>query len=352
MDSESSAAPFVARPLAAYVRELREALPAEAFEREPARAWLVPLLYAGIAAGTIAIAARWVPWPVAIPISIAIGLCFGVLAFVGHEAMHGAVVRDRRARHVIGWLSFLPFTLSPRLWEAWHGKVHHANANRPGEDPDGFPSLAEYRTNRRARIFIDWFSLGGRRWRGGLCLVLGFTGQCLLLLVIARRRGYLTPRAHRIAIAETLLGVAVWATVAALVGAVPFLLVYVVPLLVGNAVVMAFILTNHSLSPLTEINDPLISGLSVTGPRWLDWATLNFGLHVEHHLFPAMSSRHAPKVRDLVRARWPERYQSMPLTRALRALHRTSRVYKDAVTLIDPRTGAEFPTLLPGTPVR
>ena len=60
-----------------------------------------------------------------------------------------------------------------------------------------------------------------------------------------------------------------------------------------------------------------------------------------------MSSRHAKAVRTLVKARWPERYQSMPLLEAIGELHRTARVYKDAVTLIDPRTGAEFPTIMP-----
>ena len=49
-----------------------------------------------------------------------------------------------------------------------------------------------------------------------------------------------------------------WATVAAFVGFVPFLFVFVLPLLVGNTIVMAFILTNHSLSPRVAINDPLV----------------------------------------------------------------------------------------------
>jgi hypothetical protein len=66
------------------------------------------------------------------------------------------------------------------------------------------------------------------------------------------------------------------------------------------------------------------SGLSVTAPRWIEWVTLRFGYHVEHHLFA---------VRDLIRMQWPRRYQSMPLA--------------TAVTLIDPRTGREFPTLMP-----
>jgi fatty acid desaturase len=136
--------------------------------------------------------------------------------------------------------------------------------------------------------------------------------------------------------------------VAALVGFVPFLFVFVLPLLVANAIVMSFILTNHSLSPRVEINDPLVSGLSVTAPRWIEWLTLRFGYHVEHHLFPAMSSRHASAVRDLLRKQWPDRYQSIPLHTALRELHRTARVYKDAMTLVDPRTGREYPTLMPG----
>ena len=110
---------------------------------------------------------------------------------------------------------------------------------------------------------------------------------------------------------------------------------------------MTFIMTNHSLSPLTEVNDPLANSLSVTAPRWLEWLTLRFGYHVEHHLFPSMSSRHAPRVREVLRERWPERYQSMSLARALYKLHRTGRVYEQPTTLLDPRTGRRWPTLLP-----
>ena len=49
----------------------------------------------------------------------------------------------------------------------------------------------------------------------------------------------------------------------------------------------------------------------------------------------------------VARERWPERYQSMSLPAALRALHRTARIYKDDVTLVDPKTGREYATLAP-----
>ena len=333
-------------PLSTYVRDLRGELPAAAFEPARSRLLLIPVHLAVIALATVAIAVGWVPLLLAPLLSIVIGINFAGLTFIAHEAMHGGIVRGRTARHVVGWIGFLPFAVSPRLWAAWHDRVHHANANADS-DPDMYPTLEQYRASARIRFFINTFSLGGRRWRGALSLILGFTVQSAHQLIAARSRGFLKPRARALAIAETAAGVAVWATVAALVGFVPFLFVFVLPLLIANTIVMSFILTNHALSPRVEINDPLVSGLSVTAPRWFESLTLQFGYHVEHHLFPAMSSRHARSVRALLRERWPSRYQSMPLRSALAALHRTARIYKDAVTLVDPRTGHEYATLGP-----
>jgi fatty acid desaturase len=338
-------------PQAKYVRELKPSLPAAAFQPAWSRALFVPAHLAVIAVSMLAIVSGWLPWPVVPLVSIVIGLSFACLTFVAHEALHGGVVRDKRARYLLGWIGFLPFGLSPRLWIAWHDRVHHANANMP-DDPDMYPTLAEYNASGRIRFFVDAFSLGSRRWRGGLSLVLGFTVQSAHQLISATRRGFLTPAQRRIAIAETVLAVALWGTLAALVGFVPFLFVFVLPHVVANIVVMSFILTNHALSPKVPINDPLVTGLSVTVPRWFDWVTLRFGFHVEHHLFPAMSSRHAHLVRAQLLARWPERYQSMPLREALGELHRTARVYKDDTTLVDPRTGQEFPTIMPRLELR
>jgi fatty acid desaturase len=180
---------------------------------------------------------------------------------------------------------------------------------------------------------------------GLVTLCVGFSVQSAHVLVSARRRGYLKPRQHLYALLETALGAAFWLSLALWLGPLGFLFGCFLPWLAANAIVMAYILTNHALSPLTETNDPLVNSLSVTVPRWVDFATLRFGFHVEHHLFPWMSSRHAPQVRDLVLARWPERYQSMPLHRALFLLHRTARVYADDATLLDPATGQTFPTL-------
>jgi fatty acid desaturase len=330
------------RSVAEYARELRGAIPARAFDPQPSRLVWLALHVAVVAAGTALIAAGV---PGAALLAVPMGLAFAGMAFVAHEALHGAVVRGSLLRRLVGGVGFLPFLISPRHWNAWHNRWHHGHTMEPGVDPDSYPLLAHYETSRRARA-ADRLSFGGRRVAGLFTLVAGLVGQSTAILTSAGpRAGYLSRGQHRLALLETAAMLAFWVALGAALGAETLLLAWALPLAIGNVVVMSFILTNHSLSPLTATNDPLLNSLSVTTPRWFERYSLNFGLHVEHHLFPAMSSRHAPLVRDLLRGRFPERYRSMPLLEALGRLFRSGRVYLDATTLIDPRSGTRTPTL-------
>lgn len=336
-------------PQSFYVHELKPGLPTHLFKPAWSRlAWL-PVHLAVIVTSTIAIAMHWLPWLLVPLLSLAIGLSFAGLTFLGHETLHGGVVRGRLAwlKPFVGWIAFAPFILSQQLWIVWHNRVHHANTQRIGADPDMYPTLEKYRSDAVNRFSIDNFALGGRRWRGFLSLLLGFTVQSKHMLFVGKSRLGMSDREFRRSIIETLLAVALWAAVAFVVGFVPFVFAYVIPLLIADVIVMGFILTNHGLSPATEINDPLVNSLSVTSPRFLDWLTLHFGYHVEHHLFPAMSGRHARRIREELARTWPGRYQSMPVFHALWRLYETGRVYKDATTLCDPKSGGEWPALTP-----
>lgn len=333
--------------VSAYAREVRPRLPDSAFAPARSRVLWVPFHYAIIALLTWALATHQVPWLLWPLISVVIGCCMAGVTFVGHEALHGGVIRGRMGIRIVGWLGFLPFVVSPQLWMAWHNRAHHNHCGQPYVDPDVFPTLAEYKARRAARIMSDYFGLGRERIAGASSLLFGFTGQSVQILFKAGKTGLLQPHLHRRAIIETLAGVAVWTAVAFLVGPLAFVFAYLVPLLVANTIVMSFIMTNHNLSPLSPVNDPLVNSLSVTLPRILEWFTLDFGFHVEHHLFPTMSTRQGRIVREVLRAQFPERYQSLPLTTALRRLHHSARVYRDDTTLIDPRTGRTWATLTP-----
>jgi len=334
--------------VSAYVREVRPLLPDSAFAPARSRALWIPVHYTTIALLGWALATQRVPWALWPVVSIVIGCCMAGVTFVGHEALHGGVVRGRMLIRVVGWLGFLPFVVSPQLWMAWHNRVHHNHCGQPGVDPDMYPTLEEYKTQRGARIMADYFGLGRKRFTGAASLLFGFTGQSMQMLFKAGKTGVLRPSLHRRAIIETAMGISVWTAVGFLAGALPFVFIYLLPLVVANTIVMTFIMTNHNLSPLSPVNDPLVNSLSVRLPRVLEWLTLDFGFHVEHHLFPTMSTRQGRLVRQALRARFPERYQSLPLPTALRRLHGTARVYRDNTTLTDPNTGETWPTLMPG----
>ena len=105
-------------PVAAYVRQVRPLLPAEAFAPARSRALWIPVHYAIIVALIWALATGHVPWPLWPVVSLVIGGCMAGVTFVAHEALHGGVVRGRALLRVVGWLGFLPFCISPQLWMA------------------------------------------------------------------------------------------------------------------------------------------------------------------------------------------------------------------------------------------
>jgi fatty acid desaturase len=334
------------RSISAYAREIRPRLTPGAFAPARSRLLWLPVQLTVSALCITAIARAWLPWQVWPVLSLVLGMSFAGLTFLGHETLHGAIVRGRTLRCVVGWVGFLPFAVSPTLWTAWHNRTHHGNTNHPPVDPDAYPTLEQYSQSRVVRVMTDAMAPGRGRL-GILSFLIGFSVQSAHMLFAAPGLGMLSRKQHLRALAETALAAGVWAALAWVVGPWAFLFCFALPLLVANSIVMGFILTNHSLSPLTDVNDALVNSLTVTTPRLVEWLTLGFGYHVEHHLFPAMSTRHAPELRKVLLSLWPERYQSLPLGTALRELRRSPRVYKDETTLVDPHTGREWPALAP-----
>jgi fatty acid desaturase len=325
---------------------MRPLLGAHVFRPVLLRLLWLPVHYAVIVLSMRAISSG-LPWWGALALSLIIGASFAGLTFVAHEALHGSIVRHRALRRVVGWLGFLPFAVSPRLWEAWHNRVHHGHTNRPGIDPDAYPTLAAYNRSASLRRVTDWLAPGRRRLAGVFSLLIGFSVQSAHMLLAAKSQGFLSRRQQGLALLESLAAAGVLLLLGWTLGPLALLFAYGIPLVVGNVIIMSLILTNHALSPHTKVNDPLINSLSVSGPRFLEWLTLGFGFHVEHHLFPAVSGRHGVELRRVARNLWPERYQGMPYFKALYLLYRSPRVYRTDTVLIDPHKGDVWATLGP-----
>ncbi len=331
-----------------YARAVRQHLPATTFQRTPSRLlWLpVHLAIIGGLGAYIVVAAP--PWYVALLGAVIAGHSWGCLGFLAHEALHHALVKSPVIEKIVGYFGFGPYFLSPTLWTAWHNQAHHGNTGKPVADPDGFGTLRFWEKSGVVRS-LEKLSPGSGYKRSGAFLFVWFSLHSFLVLVFhSQRNNYYTRVSRRVVYAESAAMIVFWALVFALVGPWNFLFVYVVPVLIANAVVMSYIATNHFLNPLTEINDPLANTLSVTAPRWLEFLHLQFGYHVEHHLFPMMSGRHAPAVREVIVRLYGERYLNMPLSRALYLLYTRPKVHGQYETLVDPRTKEVFQTLLPG----
>ena len=331
-----------------YAREIRPHLPAGVFRPVPARLVWLPVHLAIIAAAAGVVALATPPWYVALACALVAGHSWGCLGFLAHEAMHHAVVRNPAIEKLVGYAGFGIYGLSPTLWVAWHNQAHHGNTGKPVADPDGFGTLRFWEKSRVVRA-LETFAPGSRRAQSALFLFVWFSVHSLLVLLYhSERNDYYARVSRRTVYAESGAMLAFWVGVLALVGPWRFLFVYGVPVLVANAMIMSYIATNHFLNPLTETNDPLANTLSVTGPRWLERLHLEFGYHVEHHVFPTVSGRHAPAVRDVLRRLYGDRYLTIPHARALRLLYARPKVHDGHDALIDPRTRERFAVLAPG----
>lgn len=328
--------------MAFYARELKKRLPPHVFRPVPARLlWMVPHL-AVIASGIIVIALVRLHVAWYLVIGVAIGLSYACLGFVGHEILHGSVVRNRWLRDFFGGICMAAFNVGPLVWRRWHNTEHHAHTQEAGVDPDAMGTLEDYRERFGLRVlyrlapwlrslvtfmsFAIWFSVHG-------------------FLMFVRFLPQFRPRQRAMALAQLAGPLTLWLGLLLLLGPVKWTFAYVVPLLVANFVVMSYIATNHLLNPLTDVNDPLSNSLTVLTPRWVDVWHLNFSHHTEHHIFPMMSARYAPQVKRLAQQLWPDRYNAMPHWKALLTLWRTPRLYRDDSTLVDPHRNLAYPVL-------
>ena len=190
------------QPIASYARDLKPMLAPNTFAPARSRLLWLPLHLAVVVVATTALVMGWVSYWFAPALSILIGCSFAGMAFVAHETLHGAIIRGKRLRHVVGWIAFSPFMISPRLWTAWHNRVHHGHANQPILDPDSNPSIEQYRESSGVRFVTDHLTPGRRSITGIIGLLVGLTGQSGQVLINASSRGYMPKADHRKAIHE------------------------------------------------------------------------------------------------------------------------------------------------------
>lgn len=333
------------RPFTFYANHLRAMMPKEMFDLAPSRVFFFISYFFVAAAGLAAIGLLELTWPFKILVGLVIGFCYGGLGFTAHEVLHGSVVRNKTLQDVIAFLSFMPFFISPTFWRYWHNQLHHGKTQSLISDPDAFPLNRVFKSSKFIQKMFP-FTPGSGHLRSYTYFFFWFSFHVFVAQTYLRFRNSLFDRLNHKRVtwemgAQILvMGVALFA-----VGLENIAFTFFIPLFVQNYFVMSYIATNHNLSPLTRVNDPLVNSLTVTSVPAFEWLQLNFGYHVEHHVFPAMSPRHAKHVHQLLKKEFPKEFRYMPKTKAMGLLYKTARIYKDSKTLFNPETGKTYPTI-------
>lgn len=333
------------RNIGFYRREILPRLGPEVFEANAGRLGFFALAATGSVGAFCAIVIANPVWPIKLLLGIMIGLCNGVIGFVVHELLHGSVVKNQKLQTFLGFFGLMPYVISPTYWKFVHNRLHHGKTQQTIRDPDAFPTMRVYKSSKFVQAIFP-FTPGSGYKRSYLYFFFWlsfheFTAQIYLRF----RNGVFDAMDHRRVTIELSAQVGILLAMLAVAGPSNWLWVMVLPIAIQNYTLMSYISTNHNLSPLTSENDPLANSLTVTNHPALEFMNLNFGYHVEHHLFPTVSGKHAKVIhRELLRA-FPNTYKHMPKWKAMKALYSTARIYKNSKTLIHPETLATYDTI-------
>jgi fatty acid desaturase len=331
-----------------YRKQLKEALPPHALKPSLKPLWvLVP--NALLIGASLYLLANHFSWWTAPFLAILVGNCITSMGFLAHDIAHGGMIKQPVIRDVLAGICFSAFGISPYLWRRWHNADHHGHTQVLDEDPDHLLTMEHYKTSK----FLRWLYRLSPIARNLVIFGSFSFRMCqhnLTMLSRYLRRSDVPLSGKAVMVAVPIIQMGAWVALTWSLGGWAVLTWgYLVPLLVANFIAISYIATNHFLNPLADERDVLATSLSVTHPRWLAWLDawhLYFGSHVAHHLFPQACPLKGRYIEKVASELWPDRYHSLPMFTALKALWDTPWIYDyDGTHLINPHTKEKAPTL-------
>lgn len=237
-------------------------------------------------AAVLAAPSSWLWWPAA----VAHGIVLVFLFAPEHEAIHGTAFRSAWLNAVVAEIAGFLLLLPPRRFRYFHF-AHHRHTQDPEHDPElvtpkpeGWPAYL-------------WRLTGWSYWSGQVRgLATAALGRDLLDYVPAggRRRVVAEARAYMAgygAVAAASIAAGSWLAVA----------LWVVPALLGQPFLRAYLLAEHTACPL--VPDMLRNTRTTfTGPviALLAW---NMPHHTAHHAVPQVPFHRLPRLTALLKAR-------------------------------------------------
>jgi fatty acid desaturase len=157
-----------------YAARISPKLPKKAFKPAPGRLWggLAYLLI--VITGFLTIGLFQLNPFIYLAIAFVLGTSFAAMGFLGHEILHGTVVRKPWLRDLLGAIAFSPLSTGPKLWRKWHNLTHHVHTQHEEHDPDSWPTL-ERLAKSRALLWIYRLPQGFRAFSSFSLLTVMFS---------------------------------------------------------------------------------------------------------------------------------------------------------------------------------
>lgn len=257
----------------------RRILPPEELKALSIRADAPGLIRTGIhlaaiiagAALVFATLGSWWVWPAMFVHGLTLVTLFAPL----HESVHYTAFRSRRLAEMVGWISGAAIGWNAPYYRYFH-LAHHRYTQDPERDPEltvsaptGWPSFLV-----RLSGWTHWRNRALEFWDIGL----GRFGP---------RAEWIPPSARAAVIRSVRVQIAVYGAIAAIsiaTGSVAVLWFWVLPVVLAQPALRAWLVCEHTLCP--ETDDPLVNTRTTLVPAAMRLLMWNMPFHAEHHLYP------------------------------------------------------------------
>lgn len=301
------------------IKEIRADIGKENFPRTPLRLlWLVAffiflaLSVYGIQIGHVGIS---------VACSLLIGYTFAAMAFLFHDLRHGGIIKNSIVINFFSQLLIWPSFVSSRFWDFWHNQLHHRHHLMENRVLKEYPTDSFVKGTGLQKI-IKLLSPPEAGLRGFLYLFFWYVPfivliQSMLLVQTDRFKGL---KRHEVLV-DVILHLVFWGLWIKITGLDNFLWAVVIPLFVMSYILSSYVVTNHHPALVGTSEEKILNTCSVTVNPLVQFFHLEFGLHTEHHLFPDISPKYLPKVRQKLLLNYSEHYCSLEKTAALKKIY-------------------------------
>lgn len=215
----------------------------------------------------------------------------GLLTFLFsalHETIHKTAFKSLRLNAVVGWLSGLVLVLPPKYFQAFH-LAHHRYTQTPGKDPE--LDSGKPKTNGQYLRHLS----GVDYWIGAVkALVLFAVGNHHPHFVSAGKQPAIVREARIFLVIYLLL-----LSVSLISESAVLWKYWVLPMLIGQPFLRAFLLAEHGACPL--VSDMLQNTRTTLSNKLMRWVCWNMSFHVEHHAYPAIPFHQLPDAHRLLK---------------------------------------------------